>query len=114
MTENQKEALLEIQELLLAVNAVVKKYELEDEFISCLAVGFLDLDSSYIDEDGVTRSNMNLMSSISVADEEELDDLLSYCVESYQITEEEEKRESKDTSSIDYWINLAKGDDSVN
>jgi hypothetical protein len=111
MTEKQKEALLEIQELLLAVNAVIKKYELEDEFISCLAVGFLDMENAYIDDDGDERASMSLISSFAVADEEELDDMLSYCVEAYRSQIEEE---NKDTSSIDYWINLAKGDDNVN
>lgn len=113
MTERQKDCILEIQELMLAINAVVKKHDLEDEFISCLAVGFLDLESSYVDEEGDERASMSLMSSFAVADEEELDDMLSYCVEAYRMEKEEEK-EKKDTSSIDYWINLSRGDSSLN
>ena len=54
---------------------------------------------------------MSLLSSFSVADEDELDDLLSYSVEAYRMEQEEEKL---DPSSIDYWINLSRGDDSVN
>ena len=46
MTERQKDCIVEIQELILAINAVVKKYELEDEFIACLAVGFIDMKTS--------------------------------------------------------------------
>jgi hypothetical protein len=110
MTEKQKDCILEIQDLMLAINAVVKKHDLEDEFISCLAVGFLDMESSYVDEDGAERASMSLMSSFAVADEEELDDMLSYCVEAYRA----EKKEDPDTSNIDYWINLANGDDSIN
>jgi hypothetical protein len=111
MTEKQKECILEIQELMLSINSVVKKHDLEDEFISCLAVGFLDMENAYIDDDGDERASMSLISSFAVADEEELDDMLSYCVEAYRSQIEEEK---KDKSSIDYWINLARGDDSVN
>ena len=111
MTEKQKDCILEIQELMLAINAVVKKHDLEDEFISCLAVGFLDMENAYVDEDGDERASMSLMSSFAVADEEELDDMLSYCVEAYRSQKEEEE---PDTSNIDYWINLTKGDGSVN
>jgi len=93
---------------MLGINAIIKKYGLEDEFISCLAVGFLDMTTLYQDEDGNDRANMNLISSVSVADEEELDDLLSYCVEAYRAENQ------PDTSSIDYWINLSKRDGDVN
>jgi hypothetical protein len=51
------------------------------------------------------------LSTFSVADEDELDDLLSYTVEAYRIEKEEE---APDPSSIDYWINLSNRDDSVN
>jgi hypothetical protein len=111
MTERQKECLEEIQELILSINSLVKKYDLENEFISCITVGFLDMDNAYIDEDGSHRADMSLMSSFSVTDEEELDDMLSYCVEAFRMEQEENK---PDPSSIDYWINLAKGDDNVN
>ena len=63
-----------------------------------------------MDEDGDERADMSLLSSFSVTDEDELDDLLSYCVEAYRL----EEKESLDTSSIDYWIKLTNGDDSVN
>lgn len=108
MNENQKNCILEIQDMLLAINEVVKKYGLQEEFIACLAVGFLDMDSSYTDEEGTERANMNLLSSFSVADEEELDDLLSYCVEAYR---EDNK---PDTSKIDYWLNLSRRNGDIN
>lgn len=113
MTEKQKECILEIQELMLAITEVVKKYNLQDEFLACLAVGFIDMSSVFTDEDGDERANMSLLSSFSVTDEEELDDMLSYCVEAYRIQEEEEKKE-EDTSNIDYWINLARRNGDVN
>jgi len=112
MTERQKDCILEIQELLLAINEVVKKHDLEDEFIACLAVGFLNMDTAYTDEDGNDRAEMSLLSSFAVEDEEELDDMMSYCVEAYRIQVEEEKEE--DTSSIDYWINLSRRDGDIN
>lgn len=110
MTERQKDCILEIQELIVAINNVVKKYELDDEFLAVIAVGFVDLETTYTDEEGDSRANMSLLSTFSVADEDELDDLLSYTVEAYRM----EQEESPDTSSIDYWINLSNRDDSVN
>lgn len=110
MTERQKDCVLEIQELIVAINEVVKKHDLTDEFLACIAIGFVDMETKYMDEDGDERADMSLLSSFSVADEDELDDLLSYCVEAYRL----EEKESPDTSSIDYWINLTNGDDSVN
>ena len=111
MTERQKDCILEIKELIVSINNIVKKFELEDEFLAAIAVGFIDLETRYTDEEGDERANMSLLSSFSVEDEEELDDLLSYCVEAYRMEQEEEKT---DPSSIDYWINLSGGDDSVN
>lgn len=111
MTEKQKDCIYELQELLVAINNVVKKYELEDEFLACLAVGFIDMSSAFTDEDGEDRANMNLLSSFAVTDEEELDDLLSYCVDAYRMQKEDEK---PDTSNIDYWINLSRGDADIN
>ena len=111
MTEKQKDCILEIQELIVAINNVVKKFELEDEFLAAIAVGFINLETKYTDEEGDERANMSLLSSFSVADEDELDDLLSYSVEAYRMEQEEERL---DPSSIDYWINLTNGDDSVN
>ena len=113
MTEQQKDCILEIQELLLAINAVVKKYELEDEFISCLAVGFIDYDTMYEDEDGQDRASMSLLSSFSAVDESELEDIMSYAMEAYLIQKEEEEKKP-DPNSIDYWINLSRGDESLN
>lgn len=103
MTEHQKKCILEIQELMFQINETVKKHGLEEEFLSCLAVGFIDIKSSYKDEYGDEKANMNLLSSFSVTDEEELEDLLSYCSEAYKIEQEEEE-----SSKIDYWINFGK------
>lgn len=111
MTERQKDCILEIQELIVAINEVVKKHDLENEFIACLAVGFLDMDSIHKDEDGEDRANMSLLSSFAVSDEDELDDMLSYCVEAYRMQVEEEKQ---DPSNIDYWINLSRRDGDIN
>lgn len=108
MKENEKDAIHEIQELILAIAAVAKKYDIEDSFISCVAVGFLDMDSAYLDDEGQERANMNLLSSFSVTDEEELDDLLSYCVEAYR------QENEPDPSSIDYWIDLARRNGDIN
>jgi len=113
MTERQKDCILEVQELLVAINETVKKHGLEDEFLACLAVGFLDLETAYEDEEGNERASMSLLSTFSVADEEELDDMLSYCVEAYRMqTKEEEKPE--DTSKINYWLNFGRRDGDIN
>lgn len=112
MTERQKDCILEIQDMLVSINEIVKKHGLESEFLACLAVGFLDMDSAYTDEDGDERASMSLLSSFSVADEEELDDMLSYCVEAYRMQVEEEKQE--DSSNIDYWINLSRRNGDIN
>ena len=111
MTEKQKDCILEIQELILAINEVVKKHDLEAEFLSAIAIGFLDMDTAFTDENGDERANMSLLSSFSVSDEDELDDMLSYCVEAYRIQQEEEK---EDTSKIDYWLNLGRRDGDIN
>ena len=111
MTEKQKDCIVEIQELVVAINAVVKKYDLTDEFLACIAIGFLNMDTVYEDEEGNERADMSLLSSFSVADEDELDDLLSYCLEAYRIEEEDSK---SDPSNIDYWINLSRRGGDVN
>jgi hypothetical protein len=108
MKENEKDAIYEIQELILAIASVAKKYDIEDSFIACVAVGFLDIDSAYLDDEGQERANMNLLSSFSVTDEEELDDLLSYCVEAYR------QENEPDPSSIDYWIDLSRRNGDIN
>jgi hypothetical protein len=114
MTERQKDCILEIQELLLAINETVSKYDLKEDFIACLAVGFLDMETMFKDEDGNERANMSLLSSFSVTDEEELDDLLSYCVEAFRQDKKEDIPPEGNTADIEYWIRLANGDDSVN
>lgn len=115
MTEKQKDCIVEIQELMVEINQLVKKYDLEDQFLAVLAVGFLDMESKYIDEDGDERASMSLLSSFAVNDEEELDDMLAYCLEAYRMEKADDMKPlDGDTSSIDYWINLANGDDSVN
>jgi hypothetical protein len=108
MKENEKDAIYEIQELILAIASVAKKYDIEDSFVACVAVGFLDMDSAYLDDEGQERANMNLLSSFSVTDEEELDDLLSYCVEAYR------QENEPDPSSIDYWIDLSRRNGDIN
>lgn len=110
MKEHIKDCLLEIQDLILAIKETVKKHGLENEFIGSIAVGFIDPDSATI-EDDEPMVNMSLLSMVDVDDEEELDDLLSYVVEIYRAEVEEEK---KDTSNIDYWINLSRRDGDVN
>ena len=112
MKENIKDCLLEIQDLILAIKETVKKYDLENQFIGSVAVGFIDPDTASVDDDGEPMVNMSLLSMVDVEDEEELDDLLSYVVEIYRAEVEEEKK--KDTSSIDYWINLSRRDGDVN
>jgi len=115
MTEKQKDCIVEIQELMVEINQLVKKYGLEDQFLAVLAVGFLDMESKYTDEDGDDRASMSLLSSFAVNDEEELDDMLAYCLEAYRMEKADDMTSLEgDTSSIDYWINLANGDDSIN
>jgi hypothetical protein len=111
MTEKQKDCIIEIQDLLISINEVVKKYDLTDEFLSVIAIGFLDLDSSYVDEDGDERADMSLLSTFSVADEDELDDMLSYCLEAYRA---DAKDNEPKEGTIDWWLKNFGGDDSLN
>tara|TARA_Y100000385_G_C12884682_1_gene547315 strand:- start:409 stop:735 length:327 start_codon:yes stop_codon:yes gene_type:complete len=108
MKDSHKDCIREIQDLMLAINETVEKYELKGEVLIAMAVGFLDMDKKSIlpDEEGVTVS-MNLLSSISVDDEEELEDLLSYVEESYRMEQED------NPSNINYWINRM-GDGDLN
>ena len=101
MTEKQKDCIVEIQELIVAINEVVKKHDLSDEFLSCIAIGFLDMDTKHMDEEGNERADMSLLSSFSVADEDELDDLLSYCVEAYRM---DVKDDQPKEGTIDWWL----------
>jgi hypothetical protein len=111
MDESKKDFFIELQDIILSIKEVVKKYDLEDEFICSIALGLIELDSTEVDDDGEFRANMNLMSYTEVEDDDELDDLLSYVTEVYQ---EQVRQEKKDSSSIDYWINLSRRDGDVN
>lgn len=100
MKEEHKDCIQEIQELMIQINETIKKYGLEDEVLVAMAVGFLNLEDKSIlpTEDGITVS-MNLLSSVTVEDEDELDDLLSYILDAYRIEQEQSP------SNINYWIN---------
>lgn len=110
MTERQKDCIVEIQELIVAINEVVKKHDLSDEFLACIAIGFLDMDTKHTDNEGNERADMSLLSSFSVTDEDELDDLLSYCVEAYRMDVEDDKPKE---GTIDWWLKHF-GNDNVN
>ena len=85
---------------MIQINETIKKHDLEEEVIVALAVGFLNLDDQSILPNGKgTTVSMNLLSSISVEDEEELDDMLSYILDAYRIEQEQSP------SNINYWIN---------
>jgi len=117
MNENQKDCILKIQELITEMNDIVREHELQSEFLSVIAVGFVDMNTAYVDEDGDERASMSLLSSFSVADEEELDDMLSYCVEAYKIEKKESDKEPEDKTEmnyIDYWIRFANGNGGIN
>ena len=89
MKEGHEDCIREIQELMVAINETIEKYGLEKEVVVALAVGFLNLDEATLspNEEEVTVS-MNLLSSITVEDEEELDDVLSYILDAYRIEQE--------------------------
>jgi len=113
MNEKQKKCILEIQELMIMINKTVEKYELQDEFLSVMSLGFLDISTMYIDEQGNNRANMNLISSFNVDDEYELEEMLSYCAEAFLMEQEEQEKDSE-TRNIDYWINFGRDNGSVN
>ena len=100
MKEDHRECIEEVQELMLAINETIKKYDLSEEVIVALSVAFLDLDNKSVtpDNEEVTV-RMNLLSSITVDDEEELEDILSYMLDSYR------KEQDNNPSNINYWIN---------
>ena len=110
MTKRQEECIKEITKLIQDINKTVIKYGLENEFIACFAAGFIDIKNSYVDDEGVQRASMSLLSSMAVDDENELDELLFYCSETYRM----EQEEKKDTSNIEYWINFGRRDGDVN
>ena len=117
MTEKQKNCLIRIQDLIVEINNTVKDEGLESEFLSVLAVGFVDMTTAYEDEEGDERANMSLMSSFSVTDEDELDDMLSYCLEAYRIERDEQNNQPEDITEmeyIDYWIRFANGKGGIN
>jgi|TARA_R110002153_G_scaffold57600_2_gene158289 hypothetical protein len=100
MKEDHRECIEEVQELMLAINETIKKYDLSEEVIVALSVAFLDFDNKSVtpDNEEVTV-RMNLLSSITVDDEEELEDILSYMLDSYR------KEQDNNPSNINYWIN---------
>ena len=85
MTERQEKCIKEITKLIQKINQTVLKHGLENEFIACFAAGFIDIKNSYIDDEGVQRANMSLLSSMAVDDEDELDELLFYRFDSYLV-----------------------------
>ena len=113
MNEKQKKCILEIQELMIMINKTVEKYELQDEFLSVMSLGFLDMSTMYTDEQGNNRANMNLISSFNVDDEYELEEMLSYCAEAF-LMEQQEKEKDNETRNIDYWINFGRDNGGVN
>ena len=100
MKEDHRECIEEVQELMLAINETIKKYDLSEEVIVALSVAFLDFDNKSVtpDNEEVTV-RMNLLSSITGDDEEELEDILSYMLDSYR------KEQDNNPSNINYWIN---------
>jgi len=109
MKEGHEDCIREIQELMVAINETIEKYGLEKEVVVALAVGFLNLDEATLspNEEEVTV-RMNLLSSITVEDEEELDDVLSYILDAYRIEQE------SNPSNINYWINRMKNNGDIN
>ena len=51
MNENQKDCILKLQELIMEMNDVVREHDLQSDFLSVIAVGFVDMDTAYVDED---------------------------------------------------------------
>jgi hypothetical protein len=109
MKEGHEDCIREIQELMVAINETIEKYGLEKEVVVALAVGFLNLDEATLspNEEEITV-RMNLLSSITVEDEEELDDVLSYILDAYRIEQE------SNPSNINYWINRMKNNGDIN
>ena len=109
MKEGHEDCIREIQELMVAINETIEKYGLEKEVVVALAVGFLNLDEATVspNEEEITV-RMNLLSSITVEDEEELDDVLSYILDAYRIEQE------SNPSNINYWINRMKNNGDIN
>lgn len=111
MTEKQLKCVKEIEKLMTKINEIVVNHDLQSDFISIMAVGFIDHENIEVDEDGTEMAGMSLLSSFAVTDEEELDDLLSYCVESYRA--EAKKNEPKE-GTIDWWLKHFGDEGSVN
>ena len=109
MKEDHEDCIREIQELMVAINETIAKYGLEKEVVVALAVGFLNLDEATVSPNEEEISvRMNLLSSITVEDEEELDDVLSYILDAYRIEQE------SNPSNINYWINRMKNNGDIN
>ena len=47
MKEDHRECIEEVQELMLAINETIKKYDLSEEVIVALSVAFLDFDKDF-------------------------------------------------------------------
>ena len=80
MDDNQEapqEFFEEVAEKLEGIKALVQKYELEDKWVSCFIGGIYTEE-----EDGETR--LKTVLDYVVADEEELDEVLSIAVSYYQ------------------------------
>lgn len=106
MKEEHRDCIEEVQELMLAINDTIKKYDLQQEVIVALSVAFLDLDNKSITpDDKEITVRMNLLSSITVDDEDELEDIFSYMLDSYR------KEQDNNPGNINYWINrMGNGD----
>jgi hypothetical protein len=109
MKEAHENCIREVQELMVAINETIAKYGIEDEVIVALAVGFLNLeDPSATPDSKHITVGMNLLSSITVEDEDELEDVLSYVADAYRIEQE------SNPSNINYWINRMKDNGDIN
>ena len=104
MKERHKDLAAIIAKYMEAINQAIEESGLESECIFALAVGFLDMDSIYM-EDNETKANLSLVSSISVTDETELDNFLDYI---YYIHLQEDN-----PKFINYWIDRA-GQNGIN
>lgn len=114
MDKKKQDCFLEIQDAILAIKDIVTKYELEDEFVAAIAVGFIDHETSSFNEDGEPEADMALMSFVVADGEEELDDVLSYVADVYQHELREELKDENDPSKIDYWLKFGKDRNDLN
>jgi hypothetical protein len=80
MQENQKEFFTKLGEKLEAIKALVKMYEYEDEFAMAFIGGLYSEN-----EEGEIK--FHAVSDYVVEDEEELDEMLSACLDIFRLTE---------------------------